>query len=145
MSYHSAQNPEDDLPDWLRALRKRQEQESTDSSESEDASGDSTDPAEEPEPAQDPDWLREIRLRYQRGKEPAEAAAEEGHLEDTKPRRLGAMGDALAPGELEPPADQEDAGPARLRGGDKSVQQEVAPLPPDNFFEESEIGRASCR
>ena len=137
MSYHSAQNPEDDLPDWLRALRKRQEQESTDSSESEDASGDSTDPAEEPEPAQDPDWLSEIRLRYQRGKEPAEAAAEEGHLDDTKPRRLRAMGNALAPGELEPPADQEDAGPARLRGGDKSVQQEEAQLPPENFFEES--------
>ncbi len=82
MSYQSSQDPEDRLPDWLKALRKRQSEE----------------PKEEAKPAQpsqppaaegedtEPTWLREIRERHRR-EQPTdeELLAEERALTDTQP------------------------------------------------------------
>ena len=110
MSYRSTQDPEDDLPEWLRALRKRQDQEPLESSASEAASDDSPPPDEDPERSQEPAWLGEIRARYQRGRKTAEPAAEEGDLEDTKPRHLKGIEEALSSVDPEPSVDQGDAG-----------------------------------
>lgn len=84
MSYHSAQDPEENLPEWLKALRRRQEQ---DEPAAQEPAADHT-AAEEPEPTpaeespaprepvepaaaqsapdaeSEPEWLREIRKRY---------------------------------------------------------------------------------
>lgn len=100
MSNPSAQDPEDNLPEWLRALRKRQDQEYVDKGEGEgEDSGESSQPAAEPEASREPAWLREIRERYQRGKTPGEHSAEERALEETKPRKVARM--------QKPPADEE--------------------------------------
>lgn len=80
MSYHSSQDPEENLPDWLKALRKRQKGEPP---QSPPASKPGT-PSEEGEaPAEEePSWLKEIRERYQREHD---KQAEERLLSDTQP------------------------------------------------------------
>ncbi len=82
MAYHSGQDPEENLPDWLKALRKRQsEAQEGDQEEGTDSSGRG---AEEEEPA----WLREIRQRYGKAEpEPQKPQVhEEGDaLSDTQP------------------------------------------------------------
>jgi len=80
MTYHSGQDPEESLPDWLKALRKRQSQEPT-SPEGEDSSA--------PEPdEEEPDWLRDIRQRYgfpESGPETDSHQKPENALSDTQP------------------------------------------------------------
>src|SRR3972149_6127446 len=80
MTYHSGQDPEESLPDWLKALRKRQSQEPT-SPEGEDSSA--------PEPdEEEPDWLRDIRQRYgfpESGPETDSHKKPENALSDTQP------------------------------------------------------------
>lgn len=102
MSYHSGQDPEENLPDWLRDLRKRQSQGTPDPENSEEDK-----PASTPESEEEPDWLREIRQRHGRGglqqestppeepessgdtqpndTQPSEAQPGETHLGDTQP------------------------------------------------------------
>ena len=139
MSYHSAQDPEENLPEWLRALRKRQEQENIENPESKTAAGESEPAGEEPEPPEGPDWLGEIRSRYQRGKKPAEPASEEDNLEDTKPRRFEPFNEAPASLEQEPVADQGGAAPAlpAVEGQAAYVEELQSPL--ENIAEEVEI------
>lgn len=79
MSYHSGQDPEENLPDWLKDLRKRQ---SMESSKSEDEEAEQTPPEEEP------DWLEEIRERYGHPAPKAEEPAfhePEAEPSDTQP------------------------------------------------------------
>lgn len=139
MSYHSAQDPEENLPEWLRALRKRQEQENIESSESEASAGESEPAGEESEPQQEPDWLGEIRTRYQRGKKPTEPASEEDDLEDTKPRRFESFDEAPAPHEQEPGADQGEAASAWPAAEGESAPGEEPQNPVENFAEEGEL------
>jgi hypothetical protein len=79
MSYHSGQDPEENLPDWLKALRKRQVQE-PDPPEN---------PDEKPSPdEEDPDWLREIRERHgypQSDQAPHEQEESKPAVSDTQP------------------------------------------------------------
>lgn len=83
MSYHSGQDPEENLPDWLKALRKRQAQEPA--AQPEGAESKSSGPSAQEE---DPSWLREIRERYGRPEtEHEEPGTEEPEspLSDTQP------------------------------------------------------------
>jgi hypothetical protein len=59
MSYHSGQDPKENLPDWLKDLRKRQSTEGPESLKpgAEEAK-------QNPEEEGEPDWLKEIRQRY---------------------------------------------------------------------------------
>jgi hypothetical protein len=103
MSNPSTQDPEDNLPEWLRALRRRQDEEHVDNGEGDgEATSESSQPAADPEASKEPDWLREIRERYQRGKKPREDAAEERALEETKPRKVVRMQDSTLPADEEP-------------------------------------------
>lgn len=80
---HGHHDPEDNLPEWLRALRRQQEEQAGQS-----------EPAAAPDPAEEPDWLQEIRQRYRPGAtkaEPQEPAgpSEEAPapaLQDTQPQ-----------------------------------------------------------
>lgn len=99
MSYQSAQDPEENLPEWLKALRKRQNQERMDSGE-EPAAQEVPAAANEPSGKQEPDWLQEIRSRYKRDKpESAETPTEETKLADTQPRRVEKIEEASPPPE----------------------------------------------
>ena len=59
MSYHSGQDPEENLPDWLKDLRKRQSTEEPESLKPGDKEA-----KQNPEEEGEPDWLKEIRQRY---------------------------------------------------------------------------------
>ncbi len=62
MSTHSTQDPEENLPDWLKALRKKQTGEPQENSEEATAQ----EPAKpDAEPEEEPGWLQEIRKRRQ--------------------------------------------------------------------------------
>jgi hypothetical protein len=79
MSYHSGQDPEENLPDWLKDLRKRQSAEGSDSPEPQEEADQN--PEEE-----EPSWLKEIRERYGHTPEKKPAAQEtESALSDTQP------------------------------------------------------------
>jgi hypothetical protein len=82
MSYQSSQDPEDKLPDWLKALRKRQNEEPKEEAKPEPPSQPPAAKGEDTEPT----WLREIRERHSR-EQPTdeELLAEERALTDTQP------------------------------------------------------------
>jgi hypothetical protein len=82
MSYQSSQDPEDKLPDWLKALRKRQSEEPKEETKPERPSQPPAAKGEDTEPT----WLREIRERHSR-EQPSdeELLAEERALTDTQP------------------------------------------------------------
>lgn len=82
MSYQSSQDPEDKLPDWLKALRKRQNEEPKEEAKPERQSEPPAAKGEDTEPT----WLREIRERHSR-EQPTdeELLAEERALTDTQP------------------------------------------------------------
>lgn len=95
MSYRSAQDPEENLPDWLKALRKRQsDEERLDETEptapvpSEEGAQSELEPSEISDEGE-PDWLREIRDRYRsdKGTAPQEPEPEAAALSDTQPHR----------------------------------------------------------
>ncbi|MEX2160811.1 MAG: hypothetical protein WD751_02760 [Anaerolineales bacterium] len=90
MSYHSAKDPEEELPDWLKALRKRQNQESPEPAEPAPEPAAAPDAASEAPGEEEPGWLQEIRSRYGREKGPIEEApmSEEPALGDTQPHRV---------------------------------------------------------
>lgn len=73
-------DPEENLPEWLRALRKRQEEEA--------AASQPEPPAEEGR-TEEPGWLSEIRQRYRTSSLEQDAEAESAALEDTQPRPPG--------------------------------------------------------
>jgi hypothetical protein len=83
MSYRSGQDPEENLPDWLKDLRKRKAVESPPGEEGEGSELSGQEPGEE-----EPDWLREIRERYghpmAKPEQPAVPGAE-ASLSDTQP------------------------------------------------------------
>lgn len=86
MSYHSGQDPEETLPDWLKALRKRQAQEPV--PQPEDVEGTTTESSSHKGSEEEPDWLREIRERYSHPEsepEPPPVAEPEVSLSDTQP------------------------------------------------------------
>jgi hypothetical protein len=82
MSYQSSQDPEDKLPDWLKALRKKQSEEPKEQAKPETPSLPPAAKGEDTEPT----WLREIRERHSR-EQPTdeELLAEERALTDTQP------------------------------------------------------------
>ena len=83
MSSHSAQDPEENLPDWLKALRRNQ---SRDSKEGQQATP--QEPAkEDAPPAEEPSWLSDIRKRRQTETLSLASAEEnsERALTDTQP------------------------------------------------------------
>lgn len=96
MSYRSAQDPEENLPDWLKALRKRQSDEGREGDtepsapvpmRSEELESESSATAEEIG-EEEPEWLREIRSRYRREKGPeSQEVSESPALSDTQPHR----------------------------------------------------------
>ncbi len=94
MSYHSGQDPEENLPDWLKALRKRQsEGQEEDQGEGTASSGQGTG---EEEPA----WLSEIRQRYgQPERKPQEPQMHEERdaLSDTQPVKANRSQETLEP------------------------------------------------
>jgi hypothetical protein len=85
MSYQSAQDPEENLPEWLKALRKRQsgavEPESAVSGEAQ--SDPSPASSESASPDTEPGWLAEIRQRYHQREETSDD--DERALSDTQP------------------------------------------------------------
>lgn len=79
MSYRSGQDPEDNLPDWLKDLRKRQSHDATPAENPENTSSPD-------ESADEPDWLKEIRERAGiPGPAPEESETERPSLSDTQP------------------------------------------------------------
>lgn len=79
MSYHSGQDPEENLPDWLKDLRKRQSTEDSEGLEPQE------EPEEDPE-EEEPSWLKEIRQRYGHTPKEKPAVQETGSLlSDTQP------------------------------------------------------------
>lgn len=85
MSYRSGQDPEENLPDWLKDLRKRQSQESGQQKGAENTGPESSEdkPSEE-----EPSWLGEIRERYGRPEpKPTSSSPDESEsaLSDTQP------------------------------------------------------------
>ncbi|MEX1071962.1 MAG: hypothetical protein WEC37_04980, partial [Anaerolineales bacterium] len=86
MSYHSAQDPEEKLPDWLKELRKRQA-EAGNSQQNTDTPPVEVPAAEEEKGASDeePSWLKDIRQRYKREQPQEEAKEEARALSDTQP------------------------------------------------------------
>lgn len=81
---HGHHDPEENLPEWLRALRRQQEEQAV-----------QPEPSAAPSPADEPNWLQEIRQRYRPdrpGAEAQEPAAEPEEetpapaLEDTQPQ-----------------------------------------------------------
>ncbi|MEX2143786.1 MAG: hypothetical protein WD740_04270 [Anaerolineales bacterium] len=105
MPSHSAQDPEENLPDWLRALRNRQNQGQGDDPEAKKPPVEPSAPSEQSIPAQEPNWLGEIRSRYRREK--PSAASEEPDLGDTKPHRVKAVEDSPPEDEKATPAFEE--------------------------------------
>lgn len=91
MSYHSAKDPEENLPDWLKSLRKRQNQPEPELPADEPEESVPA-PEEEAPPAKaEPDWLLEIRERYRRERGPSAEEApsdDEPSLSDTQPHRV---------------------------------------------------------
>jgi hypothetical protein len=82
MSYHSGQDPKENLPDWLKDLRKRKSTEEPETSKPGDEA------KQNPEEEGEPDWLKEIRQRYgQTGslKKESEFQESEPALSDTQP------------------------------------------------------------
>ena len=76
--------PDENLPDWLRELRRKQsEQAAEDAAEQAAASANASAEANEPAAEQEPDWLAEIRKRHQ-----ADGGdSDERALSDTQPNR----------------------------------------------------------
>lgn len=96
MSYRSGQDPEENLPDWLKDLRKRQSQETS------QPGNDEAKPSSE-ESDEEPDWLREIRERYGRPEAKPEEALGGTSLSDTQPIPASRAVEAeLEPRQLEP-------------------------------------------
>ncbi len=84
MSNRSAQDPEENLPDWLKALRDRQNPEGA-PLEPESPSEQSAAPSGEESASPEPVWLQEIRKRY-RHDTPEDAHQRlEPELSDTQP------------------------------------------------------------
>src|SRR3990170_2834091 len=113
MPTQPVQDPEENLPDWLRALRKRQSQEPSEGLGAENAPSDLPAAASEPEPRQEPSWLQEIRARYKKttGSLPATEGTELG---DTQPHRVKAADQAPveetpAAEETQPPMEEPQA------------------------------------
>lgn len=75
-------DPEENLPDWLRALRQKQSEQAAEDAAAQDAAAkDAAEAAAAPEP--EPDWLADIRRRHS-GEDDAEA---ERALTDTQPNK----------------------------------------------------------
>lgn len=76
--------PDENLPDWLRELRRKQsEQAAEETAEQAAASAKASTEANEPAAEQEPDWLAEIRKRHQ-----ADGGdSDERALSDTQPNR----------------------------------------------------------
>jgi len=109
MTYNYSKDPEEQLPDWLKALRNQQGEESeANEPAAEELAEDAEDTEEEATPPEidaeipqeaalsseveeesDPEWLAEIRQRHQ---EESSAEESETHddLEDTKPQLVSA-------------------------------------------------------
>jgi hypothetical protein len=100
MSYQFSQDPEENLPDWLKELRARQSGELKPSDtepqpdiepESQPESDSTSPPPEAPSPEPDegePEWLLDIRRRVQRDQPPEpepSSPPEDLSLEDTRP------------------------------------------------------------
>jgi hypothetical protein len=147
VSYRSAQDPEENLPEWLKALRRRQGDDAPVEG-GEPAGAAAPEPSEPSEPVEsafeghedesreEPEWLLEIRRRYKPSGEPVERAAPrqpsrsdptpepEEYLSDTQPNPVGHFEE---PEKVDEPV-AEDALPSWLR-----PEAETAPA-----FEEAE-------
>lgn len=118
MSYRSAQDPEENLPDWLKALRKRQNDEArqgdtqpTHPAPTEEQAHSEAQSAETPDEGE-PDWLREIRERYRsdRGTAPLQKPETDASaLSDTQPHRPIKEGGEPEPEAALPPEQGEPA------------------------------------
>ncbi|MCL5429379.1 MAG: hypothetical protein M1347_06235 [Chloroflexi bacterium] len=85
MSYHSNQDPEKNLPDWLKALRRQQSKETP---QPKGAKSEPPKPAAQEPDEEEPNWLREIRERYGRPETKQETPGTEeteSPLSDTQP------------------------------------------------------------
>lgn len=165
MSYHSSQDPEENLPDWLKELRRRQREsqrgeapepgegaEPSPPEAGEPEATEPTDPALEgpPSPDSEPDWLQEIRRRHQK-EGGAQAEDEEGDadISDTQPNV------PIQPGEI--PGWEEDFLPEEtapigwdaeplIRDPDEEEPQESAPAEepavPDRLQDPEDGGEA---
>jgi hypothetical protein len=139
MSYRSAQDPEENLPEWLKALRRRQGDDAPDEAPSADQPQDETaaesvagDPPAgaseeqsqfEDASSEEPEWLLEIRRRYKPSGEPAERhipseparfdfSQPEEELSDTQPNPVSRFED---PDPIEEEDEAESALPSWLR------------------------------
>ncbi len=132
MSYRSAQDPEENLPDWLKALRRRQDDDAPieggepEGEAAPEAAADepveSAVESHEEESGEEPGWLLEIRRRYKPTGEPVDRPTPsepsrfdvvpepEEYLSDTQPNPVNQFGepsDAL-PSWLRPEAETSD-------------------------------------
>jgi hypothetical protein len=150
MSFHEPKDPEENLPDWLKELRRRQreaeqgrvEEAAPEESPPEEAAADDSPPAgpeETPLPGEQPDWLMEIRRRHDkdappRPKPPADPGADdEPDISDTQPNV------PIQPGEI--PGLENDTFPEEtapigwdaeplVPDSDEEAGQSVLPPPP---------------
>ncbi|MCW5874890.1 MAG: hypothetical protein KIS88_09635 [Anaerolineales bacterium] len=77
-------DPEENLPEWLKALRRKQsEQAAQEAADAALAAAEASAEASEPAPEPEPDWLSEIRKRHQADSDEGDERA----LTDTQPNR----------------------------------------------------------
>ncbi len=119
MSFHEPKDPEENLPDWLKELRRRQREaeqgaaeeaapEESPAEEPAAAAEDNAEPQETPLPGAEPDWLMEIRRRHEkeappRPQPPTDPDEVEPDISDTQPNV------PIQPGEI--PGLEDDAFP----------------------------------
>lgn len=145
MSYHSAKDPEESLPDWLKALRKRQNKENVEAVD--ETPGTVQPPSSSETPEVEPEWLQEIRGRYrhEKGPEEAEPAEEQPSLGDTQPHTVSKIGETPEPQPIEEEAPLapeeftiEDAGAQDAESAAEVVDEEIEAPGHTPAFTESE-------
>lgn len=135
MPSHSSQDPEENLPDWLKDLRKRQQQEGD--IEPRETAPEQTPSGGEPSPEQkgeeEPEWLLEIRRRHQEeaSTQPHRTPPGEGSEEDVPHEEEGRekTGPRLTDTPPAPEEAQEAEPPKEEERGEKEPTLPTGELP----------------
>lgn len=118
MSYHSSQDPEENLPDWLKDLRQRQRgEEEGDTVPSPSEPSPVQVPPEEEDEGEEPEWLLKIRRQEEEAAEKAPT-----NPSDTKPIETGTP----AVPQEEPPTPPEEP-PGETPVPDAEAEEEAPP------------------
>lgn len=139
MSYHYSKDPEEDLPDWLKALRKQRGQapkEGEEVEESKQAEEElpSESAPQEPGAGDEPDWLLEIRRRHQR-ESPAAAPGSTSGENLGESQSPDVVDDATEVSDTQPLASHREPGP-KEPPEDRPAQSDE--LLPDWLIEDGE-------